>query len=180
MGSKMEEGQGFCYVMKMTATPPPHSHAQGAQPQHCCSGGSDGGRSLHCGMLSSIPGLSRPNVRNPLPPGVTHKNVSRHRPLSLQGKTAPAESPIVVTQDQNGSSAVPMEQVCSAGSLPSVIINGAPALPMPLSPIHTLWRVEEGRPRWHTEGSVPQGQLSFMILWADTNAGLPTTILSDR
>lgn len=108
------------------------------------------------------------------------KNVSRHRPLSLQGKTAPAESPIVVTQDQNGSSAVPMEQVCSAGPLPSVIINGAPALPMPLSPIHTLWRAEEGRPRWHTEGSVPQGQLSFMILWADTNAGLPTTILSDR
>lgn len=138
------------------------------------------GRPVHCRIVNSIPGIYWPNARNPLPPGVTHKNVSRHRPLSPWGKTAPAESPVVVTQDQNGSSAVPMEQVCSAEPLPSVIINGAPVLPMPLSPIHALWRAEEGRPRWHTEGSVPQGQLSFMILWADTNAGLPTTILSDR
>lgn len=71
-----------------------------------------------------------------------------------------------------------MEQVRPAEPLPSVITNGV--LPRPLSPIHALRRAEEGRPRWHTGGSVPQRQLSFMILWADTHAGLPTTIPSDR
>lgn len=49
------------------------------------------GRPAHCRMLSSIPGLYSLNASNILPV-VTVRNVSRHYPVSPEGKMGQAEN----------------------------------------------------------------------------------------